>query len=86
MRYWRRLNILDNEGVRALGLFDVILCRNVLIYFRDTTVVRVVSDLAAQLCPGGLLAVGISESLNRFGTALTCEEMGGVFVYRKAEQ
>ncbi len=83
---WRRLNILDNEGVRALGLFDVILCRNVLIYFRDATVVRVVSDLAAQLCPGGLLAVGISESLNRFGTALTCEEMGGVFVYRKAEQ
>jgi chemotaxis protein methyltransferase CheR len=83
---WRRLNILDKQAVSALGTFDIILCRNVLIYFRDATAVRVVNDLAAQLCPGGLLSIGISESLARFGTALSCEEVGGVFLYRKAEK
>jgi chemotaxis protein methyltransferase CheR len=80
---WRRLNILDKGGIQALGLFDVILCRNVLIYFRDITAVRVVDDLAAQLRPNGLLAVGVSESLTRFGTALACQEIGGAFLYRK---
>ena len=31
-----------------------------------------------------LLAVGVSESLLRFGTSLVCEERGGSFFYRKA--
>lgn len=79
---WEHVNLLDAEAVRRLGTFDVVLCRNVLIYFRDETVRRVASTLAGALSPGGWLLVGVSESLLRFGTLLTCEERRGVFVYR----
>jgi chemotaxis protein methyltransferase CheR len=80
---WRRVNLLDADAVRALGRFDVILCRNVLIYFDDATVERVVGQLSDALVPGGTLLVGTSESLLRFSTELVCAERGGVFVYQK---
>ena len=80
---FRQLNLLDSEAVEALGRFDLILCRNVLIYFRDVTATRVVNTLASQLNPRGVLLVGISESLLRFRTELSCEESSGVFLYRK---
>jgi chemotaxis protein methyltransferase CheR len=79
------LNLLDAAGIARLGAFDAILCRNVLIYFRDAQIVRVIDRLAAALAPGGLLAVGVAESLLRFGTALACEERGQAFFYRAAE-
>lgn len=80
---FRQLNLLDRDGMAALGPVDFILCRNVLIYFRDATAVRVVDQLAGQLRSRGVLLVGISESLLRFSTRLVCEETGGVFLYRK---
>lgn len=80
---FRTLNLLDAAAVAKLGQFDVILCRNVLIYFRDAMIAKVVDQLARALAPHGLLAVGVSESLLRFGTALVCEERGGAFFYRR---
>ncbi len=77
------LNLLDQAAVTALGEFDVILCRNVLIYFRDDRTRQVVKLLSTALKPGGVLLVGVSESLLRFGTALICEERAGSFFYRK---
>ncbi|WP_164019914.1 CheR family methyltransferase [Pyxidicoccus trucidator] len=82
---WRRVNLVDAAAVAALGAFDAILCRNVLIYFRDDTARRVVELLTRALVPGGQLLVGTSESLMRFGTALSCEERRGAFFYTKAE-
>jgi chemotaxis protein methyltransferase CheR len=80
---WRKLNLMDAAAVNSIGELDVILCRNLLIYFRDDVVRRIVGQLAARLRPGGVLLVGVSESLMRFGTALACEEHDGAFVYRK---
>ena len=81
-----QLNLIDREKVEALGQFDAVLCRNVLIYFRDQRVLSVVDALANSLAPDGILAVGVSESLLRFGTTLVCEERGGAFFYRKARK
>lgn len=81
---WRRINLVDEGAVAKLGQFDAILCRNVLIYFQDETARRVVASLTQALKPGGQLVVGTSESLLRFGTALSCEERRGVFFYGKA--
>ncbi|MCP3139926.1 CheR family methyltransferase [Pyxidicoccus xibeiensis] len=81
---WRRINLVDAAAVMGLGTFDAILCRNVLIYFQDDTARRVVEALTRALVPGGHLLVGTSESLLRFGTALTCEERRGAFFYTKA--
>ncbi|AGP32315.1 chemotaxis protein CheR [Sorangium cellulosum] len=83
---WRRINLLEASDVTSLGQFDVIVCRNVLIYFHDNTARWVVANLSGALASGGALLVGISESLLRLGTALACEERGGVFLYRKTAQ
>ncbi len=80
---FRIVNLLDAAAVARLGTFDVILCRNVLIYFRDETALRVVESLTSALTPKGVLCVGVSESLMRLGNAVECEERGGAFFYRK---
>jgi chemotaxis protein methyltransferase CheR len=81
---YRQLNLLDTAAIAELARFDLILCRNVLIYFADATVERVVGALTGALHADGRLLVGASESLLRFGTALRCEERGGAFFYAKA--
>jgi len=80
---WRLVNLLDTESIKAIGRFDAIICRNVMIYFRDETTQGVVSRLHDALVSGGLLLVGASESLLRLGTAFSCEEQRGAFFYRK---
>lgn len=77
------MNLVDPTAP-ALGVFDAILCRNVLIYFKDEQISRVIDRLADQLAPDGLLAVGVSESLLRFGSRLVCEERRSSFFYRSA--
>jgi len=78
---FRRDSLLDPAPSQVE--FDLIFCRNVLIYFRDEVVRDVVATLAKRLRVGGRLAVGASESLLRFGTLLRCEERAGAFFYAK---
>ena len=80
---FRRINLLEPP---SLGPCDLILCRNVLIYFDDRRVKEVVTRLADMLTPDGSLMVGVSESLLRFGTALRCEELRGSFFYRRGSR
>lgn len=53
-----------------IGHFDLILCRNVLIYFDVPTKQRVISQVLRRLKPGGYLMVGHSESLNGITSAV----------------
>jgi chemotaxis protein methyltransferase CheR len=80
---FHRVSLIDADAIARLGAFDVILCRNVLIYFDDDTARRVIDGLTAALVPGGTLLVGVSESLLRLGTSLVSEERRGVFMYRR---
>jgi chemotaxis protein methyltransferase CheR len=82
---FRRESVLHPSSYPLLFDLDLILCRNVLIYFRDDLVRRVVANLTTRLRNGGALLVGASESLLRFGTVLRCEEHGGAFFYIKDE-
>ena len=56
-----QLNLLDNRWPLD-GLFDVIFCRNVMIYFDKPTQYRILQKLSALLQPDGLLMAGHSES------------------------
>jgi chemotaxis protein methyltransferase CheR len=59
---FQRLNLM--EDFSRVGLFSVIFCRNVMIYFDRETQQNLVNRLAAQLEPGGYLLIGHAESLN----------------------
>jgi chemotaxis protein methyltransferase CheR len=59
---FRRMNLLDVGDIS--GRFDVIFCRNVMIYFDRAVQQRVVSMLERHLRPGGYLLISHSESLN----------------------
>jgi chemotaxis protein methyltransferase CheR len=63
--------------------YDVILCRNLLIYFCDSAFERLIGLFARSLAPGGYLFLGHSESLFDRGTAFVPVVMGGLVIYRK---
>lgn len=58
---FERGNLLGE--LRGFGRFDVIFCRNVLIYFDAPTKSRVLNALAAQLLPDGVLYLGGAETV-----------------------
>lgn len=60
-----RLNLTD-EDYPVDGDFDVIFCRNVLIYFEKSLQELVLSRLCAHLAPGGYLFIGHSETVTGF--------------------
>jgi len=69
-----------NAPLPDIGLFDVILLRNVLIYFQPDTKHEVIQRVLERLRPGGLFLVGHSESLGAMGAGLQCIAPS---VYRK---
>ena len=66
---FRRLN-LDGESDLVEGPFDVIFCRNVLIYFDVASKQRVVASLVHHLATSGILFVGHAENLNSVSAEL----------------
>ena len=57
---FRQWNLLDD--LRPLGLFDLVFCRNVLIYFDIQTKRKVLDAIWERLAPGGLLYLGGAET------------------------
>ena len=58
---FRSLNLLHSYS--SLGKFDIVFCRNVLIYFSTELKQKILQQIAAQLNPGGILFLGASESV-----------------------
>jgi chemotaxis protein methyltransferase CheR len=67
---FRQLNLLEGS-FPFTEPFQIIFCRNVMIYFDRTTQTELVNKLAHHLVPGGYLLVGHSESLSGIKHALT---------------
>lgn len=80
---FRRLNLIHGAELERLPSFDLIFCRNVLLYFRENRVVELLQRLSTLLSPGGWLIVGASESLLRFAPPLEFQERNGVVLYHK---
>jgi chemotaxis protein methyltransferase CheR len=61
MVHFKQVNLLDDMA--ALGRFDVIFCRNVLIYFDQPTKTLVLDRLSRQMAPDGHLYLGGAETV-----------------------
>ncbi|MFY0524426.1 CheR family methyltransferase [Archangium gephyra] len=66
--------------------FDVIVCRNVLIYFSPESFERVVASLAARLAPEGMLVLSAAEPLLRTPPSLRTVRFEQAFFYARAQE
>jgi len=78
-----QLNLLDTSAAALLPRFDVIFCRNVLIYFDQATRRRVVELFFERLTDGGYLLLGHSENLLHLSTRFELVQLKGDLVYRR---
>ena len=76
-------NIIDPASVAALGTFDVILCRNLLIYFDDVARALAANTLYGCLNPGGYICLGHSESMGRISDRFELARLQDAIVYRR---
>jgi len=79
---FEKFNLLGD--LRGLGRFDVVFCRNVLIYFDVPTKGRVLGGIAQLLAPDGALYLGAAETAMGVTTALVAKN-GERGVYGVAE-
>lgn len=77
------LNLMDRTKIALLGQMDVILCRNVIIYFDVETKRRVVQTFYEKLRPGGYLLLGHSESLMNLSSAFELRHLRREMVYQR---
>ncbi|MEZ6045174.1 MAG: protein-glutamate O-methyltransferase CheR [Planctomycetaceae bacterium] len=58
---WERFNLLDEYN--RFGVFDLIMCRNVLIYFENATKGNILDRMSKQLASDGYLMLGAAETI-----------------------
>ncbi len=67
----------------SLGRFDVIFCRNVLIYFSTESKVDILKRMCASLNPGGYLLLGASEAITQYSNEFDMVRCNPGVVYQK---
>jgi chemotaxis protein methyltransferase CheR len=66
---------------------DVVVCRNVIVYFTPEELARAIATMVASLRPGGLIVLGASEWLRgELRAGLVPIERGGVIVYQREDE
>ncbi len=78
---FRHLNLLDSYTL--LGKFDIIFCRNVLIYFSAEVKAKIIHQFSQSLNPRGYLFLGASESLSSLNSDFEMVRCNPGIIYRK---
>ncbi|MGK5678570.1 CheR family methyltransferase [Actinoplanes sp. URMC 104] len=78
-----QVNVTDTASMRPFKDFDVIFCRNVLIYFDELSSRRAAENLYGALRPGGYLFLGHSESMSRISPIFTPTRLPEGIVYQR---
>ncbi len=78
-----RVNLMDPADVRAYRHFDVIFCRNLLIYFDDLSRKQAAETFFDALHPGGFICLGHSESMSRISSLFRVRRLPQAIVYQK---
>jgi chemotaxis protein methyltransferase CheR len=86
---FEQLNLMHLDGCitpasgHTCGGYDVIFCRNVLMYFDTEAVRKVLDSFYSLLNEGGFLLLGHAESLLPMGTSLIPVQYGREYVHKK---
>ncbi len=76
-------NVMDPVETGLHGRFDVIFCRNMLIYFDDTSRRLAAENLYESLLPGGYICLGHTESMSRISPLFEVCRFADAIVYRR---
>ena len=78
-----RINLMEASEVRPYRNFDVIFCRNLLIYFDDVSRKQAAETFYDALRPGGFICLGHSESMSRISALYKIRKFPEAIVYQK---
>lgn len=76
-------NIVDRQSLAALGRFDVVFCRNLLIYFDEAAREASARNIHEMLYPGGYVCLGHTESMSRISQTFEPVRFPDAIVYRE---
>ncbi|MDJ0277743.1 protein-glutamate O-methyltransferase CheR, partial [Sphingomonas sp. 2R-10] len=76
------LALTDAAAPLGYGDYDLILCRNVLIYFAQGDATAIVGALAGRLAPDGVLLLGHAEPNPGFDAVADTAQVAGILTYR----
>jgi len=85
MVHFGHLNLMDDKMLGLIRECDIIMCRNVIIYFDKNAKAKAVNSFFKKLAPGGYLLLGHSESLMNITTVFKLKHFTKVMVYQKPE-
>ncbi|MGN7610964.1 CheR family methyltransferase [Magnetococcales bacterium HHB-1] len=77
------VNLFELENNKSMRHFDVIFCRNVLIYFDEVSRRKVAESLYDALNPGGFVMLGHSESMSRISSLFNIRRFKDAIIYQK---
>ena len=78
-----KANLANRDDCRKLRSYDVIFCRNLLIYFDDQSRQTAINALYDALRPGGFLFLGHSESISRMTSLFQVRRFPNSIVYQR---
>ncbi len=78
-----RVNLSDRADTRPYRNFDVVFCRNLLIYFDDVSRKSAAETFYDALNPGGFILLGHSESMSRISSLYKVRKFPEAIVYQK---
>ncbi|MBN2381629.1 hypothetical protein JXQ70_01980 [bacterium] len=82
-RYLNLMRDIYPSMYNNTNMMDIILCRNVTIYFHEDSIAKVMRHFYQSLLPGGWLIVGESDPTPSKFDNFQCSAFEGTFVYRR---
>jgi chemotaxis protein methyltransferase CheR len=80
-----RANLIDPQDMARYRDFDIVFCRNVLIYFDDASRRLAAENLYDCLRPGGYICLGHSETMSRISSLFSVCRFPEAIVYQRPE-
>jgi chemotaxis protein methyltransferase CheR len=78
-----QVNLMDPAMVAAQGRFDIVFCRNLLIYFDDASRLIAANNIFAALNPNGFICLGHTESMTRISSRFAMRRFDDAIVFQR---